>query len=63
MIVIFFFKNNLNEVISIIKISNAFLFFDEKNLFNFFDLKGEIFNIPFKLKISKMYLIYKNKLR
>ena len=45
-----FFKNNLNEVISIIKISNAFLFFDEKNLFNFFDLKGEIFNIPFKLK-------------
>ena len=47
---IIFFKNNLNEVISIIKISNAFLFFDEKNLFNLFDLKGEIFNIPFKLK-------------
>ena len=45
-----FFKNNLNEVISIIKISNAFLFFDEKNLFNLFDLKGEIFNIPFKLE-------------
>ena len=35
-----FFKNNLNEVISIIKISNAFLLFDEKNLFNFFDLSG-----------------------
>ena len=45
-----FFKNNLNEVISIIKISNALLFFDEKNLFNLFDLKGEIFNIPFKLR-------------
>ena len=45
-----FFRDNLNEVISIIKISNAFLFFDEKNLFNLFDLKGEIFNIPFKLK-------------
>ena len=45
-----FFKDNLNQVISIIKISNAFLFFDEKNLFNLFDLKGEIFNIPFKLK-------------
>ena len=44
-----FFKDNLNEVISIIKISSAFLFFDEKNLFNLFDLKGEIFNIPFKL--------------
>jgi hypothetical protein len=45
-----FFKDNLNEVILIIKIYNAFLFFDEKNLFNLFDLKGEIFNIPFKLK-------------
>ena len=45
-----FFKDNLNEVISIIKISNGFLFFDEENLFNLLDLKGEIFNIPFKLK-------------
>jgi len=44
-----FFKDNLNEVISIIKISNAFLFFDEKNLFNLFDFKGEVFNIPFEL--------------
>ena len=44
-----FLKDNLNEVISIIKISNAFLFFDEKNLLNLFDLKGEIFNIPFEL--------------
>ena len=49
-----FFKNNLNEVISIIRISNAFLFFDEKNLFNLFDLKGEIFNIPFKLKYENV---------
>jgi len=45
-----FFRDNLNEVISIIKISNAFLFFDEKNLFNLFDLNGEVFNIPFKIK-------------
>ena len=44
-----FFKDNLDEVISIIKIFDAFLFFDEKNLFNLFDLKGEIFNIPFEL--------------
>ena len=44
-----FFKNNLNEVISIIKISKAFLFFSEKNLFNLFNLNGEVFNIPFKL--------------
>ena len=54
-----FFKNNLNEVISIIKISNAFLFFDEKNLFNFFDLKGEIFNIPFKLKYQNVLNLQK----
>ena len=44
-----FYKDNLKEIISIIKISNAFLFFEEKNLFNLFDLKGEIFNIPFEL--------------
>ena len=49
-----FFKNNLNEIISIIKISNAFLFFDEKNLSNFFDLKGEIFNIPFELNYQNI---------
>ena len=49
-----FFKNNLNEVISIIKISDAFLFFDKKNLFNIFDLKGEIFNIPFKLNYQNV---------
>jgi len=49
-----FFKDNLNEVISIIKISNAFLFFDEKNLFNLFDLKGEIFNIPFELNYQSI---------
>ena len=55
-----FFKNNLNEVISIVKISNAFLFFDEENLFNLFDLKGEIFNIPFKLKYQNMLNSQKN---
>jgi len=49
-----FFKDNLNEVISIIKISNAFLFFDEKNLFNLFDLNGEVFNIPFKLNYQNI---------
>ncbi|MDB3969140.1 hypothetical protein N9396_05145, partial [Candidatus Pelagibacter ubique] len=36
------------------RISNAYLFFDEKNLFNLFDLKGEIFNIPFKLKYENV---------
>ena len=55
-----FFKNNLNEVISIVKISNAFLFFDKENLFNLFDLKGEIFTIPFKLKYQNMLNLKKN---
>ena len=49
-----FFKNNLNEVISIIKINNAYLFFSEKNLFNLFYLKGKIFNIPFKLNYENI---------
>ncbi|MDA7806219.1 hypothetical protein N8963_02915 [Candidatus Pelagibacter sp.] len=49
-----FFKDNLNEVISIIKISNAFLFFDEKNLFNIFDLNGETFNIPFEINYQNI---------
>ena len=44
-----FFQDPLNEVISIIKISKAFLFFDEKNLFNLFNFNGEVFNIPFEL--------------
>ena len=55
-----FFKNNLNEVISIIKISNAFLFFDEKKLLNLFDLKGKIFNIPFDLKYQNVLDLKKN---
>ena len=49
-----FFKNNINEVISIIKIFDAFLFFDEKNLLNLFNLKGKIFNVPFKLKYQNI---------
>ena len=49
-----FFKDNLNEVILFIKISNAFLFFDEKNLFNLLDLSGEAFNIPFKFNYQNI---------
>ena len=42
-----FFKNNLEEVISIIKVNKAFLFFDNKKLLNLINLNGEIFNVPF----------------
>jgi len=49
-----FFMDNFNEVISIIKVSNGFYFFDEKNLFNLFDLNGEVFNIPFELNYQNI---------
>ena len=42
-----FLKNNLGEVISIVKIYKAILFFDDKKLLNFFNMKGEAFNMPF----------------
>ena len=48
-----FFKNDLNEVVSIIKISNAFLLQDKKNFLNIFKLKGKIFNIPFNIDYSR----------
>ncbi|MDC1280176.1 AsmA family protein [Pelagibacteraceae bacterium] len=50
-----FFKNNLNKPITFIKISKAFLFFDNKNLLNLFNLKGKVFNIPFKLDYDKKF--------
>ncbi|MDB9699332.1 hypothetical protein OAA33_00235 [Candidatus Pelagibacter sp.] len=56
-----FFRDNLSEVNSIIKISKASLFFDDKNLLNIFDLKGEIFNIPFKLKYQNLLDLKKKR--
>ena len=50
-----FFKNNLDEIISVIKISKGFLFQDDENLFNLFKLKGQIFNIPFDLNFKKKF--------
>jgi len=44
-----FFKDSLGKTITIIKISKAFLFFDELKLLNLFNLKGEVFKIPFTL--------------
>ena len=42
-----FFKDNLGDIISIIKIVKTTLFFDDKKLLNFINLKGEVFNVPF----------------
>ena len=42
-----FLKDNLGEIISIIKVDKTVLFFSDKKKLNFFDLKGKIFNLPF----------------
>ena len=47
-----FFKDNLGEIISIIQIDKSVAFFDDKKLFNFINLNGEIYNIPFNLNFQ-----------
>jgi len=49
------FKDNSDEVVSIIKIPKALLFFDSANLLNLLDLKGKVFNIPFSLNYKKKF--------
>ena len=56
-----FFKNNSDEIVSIIKISKAFLFQDDKNLINLFKLKGEVYNVPFKFDYSRKLDISKTE--
>ena len=48
-----FFKDNYNETVSIIKIAKALLFYDNTDLTNLFNLKGEVFNIPFSFNLEK----------
>jgi hypothetical protein len=48
-----FFKDNENETISIMKLSNAIIVNEEIDFLNFVDLKGEIFKIPFLINIKK----------
>jgi len=47
-----FLKKKTSETIAIIKISKAFLVFDEDKLLNFFDLRGEVFNVPFVFNLN-----------
>ena len=56
-----FFKDNLSEIASIVKISNAELFFDAKKLLNLLNLKGKVFNIPFSLSYHHALNSKKNK--
>ena len=48
-----FFKDKSNEILTIVKIYKAFLFQDSENLINLFNLKGEVFNIPFSFDYKK----------
>ena len=42
-----FFKNSSDETLAITKIKEATLFFDEEKFVNLFNLKGEVYAIPF----------------
>ena len=54
-----FFKDNLGDTISIIKIDEATLFFDNKKLLNFLNLDGEVFNTPFTFQSQNDLVKYK----
>ena len=56
-----FFQDNLNETIAIIKINKAFLFFENTKLLNLFNLKGEVFKIPFIFDLKKQIYSSENK--
>ena len=57
-----FLKNNLDEITTIIKVNKANFFFNEKKLQNQFDIKGNIFAIPFTFELkTKNDLIIEKK--
>ena len=47
-----FFKNNLDEIVSIVKVNKAFIFFDNEKLLNLFNLKGATFGVPFIIDLK-----------
>ena len=58
-----FFKDNKNEIISIIKIDKAIINFDDKESLNLFSLEGSAFTVPFTFKLkSKNDLIKKREM-
>ena len=56
-----FFKNDLNETITSIKISKALLFYDPSSLLNLLNLKGEVFKIPFIFDFNEKFDSFENK--
>ena len=57
-----FLRDNLNEIILIVKIDEATLFFDNKKLLNLINLIGEVFNIPFIFDLEKKIDSTENKM-
>ena len=47
-----FFKDSFDETISIVKVYKSELYFDDKKLLNLFNLKGEIFKVPFTFNLK-----------
>ena len=47
-----FIKNNLDEITTIIKVNKANFFYNEKKLQNQFDIKGNVFAIPFTFELK-----------
>ena len=56
-----FLKDNFGEIITIIKIPKALLFFDDKKLSNLFNLNGKVYNIPFEFNVKNKINSVKNK--
>ena len=56
-----YFQNNLEEIISIINIDKATIYFDEKKLFNIFELKGNVFAVPFSFELNNKNNSFKEK--
>ena len=58
-----FFKDNLGEIITIIKIDKSTLFFDDEKQLNLFDLKGNAFGVMFNFDLkSKNDLLINKKI-
>ena len=58
----FFYKNYTNEIVSLVKILNFSVFYDDQKNLNILNLKGEIFKLPFSLEINKEISEKGNKL-
>jgi hypothetical protein len=47
-----FFKDNLDEIVTIVKVDKATLFFDDEKQLNLFNLKGNTFGVPFVFELT-----------